>query len=282
MHTYFRTIGFEKVFGFREREKIINHIIDRFEEKETLQYKDHIYMEISRGYGDNMGVTILGELDGYGFHPESFFPYVKGKERTECQEIIVEKNTSDHGLIGMIEKKEMEIAVIFSVSNPTACRKLFPLFPSGVLKCDVRLSALSVGGEILLPGPQEKTRVKIDDSFMGDNYPSKEMKEAFLTEMVISKRLETEDLMSIIETSFLPHGCKSDQYQIMGIIQNYEWVENTKTDCKVCQMEVVCNNLNMLVCINQKDLEGEPEVGRRFRGIIWLQGEVVLKKQVIK
>jgi len=28
------------------------------------------------------------------------------------------------------------------------------------------------------------------------------------------------------------------------------------------------------VCINAKDLIGEPEEGRRFKGVIWLQGFV--------
>ncbi|MGX8715043.1 MAG: DUF3881 family protein, partial [Lachnospiraceae bacterium] len=25
---------------------------------------------------------------------------------------------------------------------------------------------------------------------------------------------------------------------------------------------------------NEKDLYGEPQVGRRFRGIVWMQGEI--------
>ncbi|MEE1517216.1 MAG: DUF3881 family protein, partial [Lachnospiraceae bacterium] len=28
------------------------------------------------------------------------------------------------------------------------------------------------------------------------------------------------------------------------------------------------------VCINKKDLLGEPEVGRRFKGSIWVQGYI--------
>ena len=37
---------------------------------------------------------------------------------------------------------------------------------------------------------------------------------------------------------------------------------------------VMCNGIRLTVCINELDLQGEPEAGRRFRGIIWLQGYV--------
>jgi hypothetical protein len=39
-------------------------------------------------------------------------------------------------------------------------------------------------------------------------------------------------------------------------------------------MEIMCNDILFSVCINQKDLLGEPEVGRRFKGNIWMQGSV--------
>ena len=37
-------------------------------------------------------------------------------------------------------------------------------------------------------------------------------------------------------------------------------------------MNILCNDVPLDVCINEKDLLGEPEVGRRFKGQIWLQG----------
>jgi hypothetical protein len=37
-------------------------------------------------------------------------------------------------------------------------------------------------------------------------------------------------------------------------------------------MTVDTNDLVYDVCINEKDLLGEPEIGRRFKGTIWMQG----------
>ena len=31
------------------------------------------------------------------------------------------------------------------------------------------------------------------------------------------------------------------------------------------------------VCINEKDLLGEPAIGRRFRGNVWMQGNLCLE-----
>ena len=39
-------------------------------------------------------------------------------------------------------------------------------------------------------------------------------------------------------------------------------------------MDLECNEMDFNVCINQKDLLVEPEAGRRFKGVIWLQGYI--------
>ena len=43
---------------------------------------------------------------------------------------------------------------------------------------------------------------------------------------------------------------------------------------EVWRMCLDCNDLVFDVCINKENLMGEPEVGRRFRGSVWLQGIV--------
>ena len=42
-------------------------------------------------------------------------------------------------------------------------------------------------------------------------------------------------------------------------------------------MTVESNDLTFDVCINRKDLLGEPEVGRRFKGTVWMQGSVEIQ-----
>ena len=50
--------------------------------------------------------------------------------------------------------------------------------------------------------------------------------------------------------------------------------ENNKTGEQIYVMTIESNSIVLDVCINEQDLLGVPERGRRFRGIIWLQGLV--------
>lgn len=53
-----------------------------------------------------------------------------------------------------------------------------------------------------------------------------------------------------------------------------EKIENNLTKENLILMKVNSNDLIFDVCINEKDLIGVPEVGRRFKGNIWMQGKV--------
>jgi hypothetical protein len=60
----------------------------------------------------------------------------------------------------------------------------------------------------------------------------------------------------------------------MGIIKKIEEINNDFSEEMVYNLTVLCNDITINVVINSLDLEGIPLVGRRFKGIIWLQGQV--------
>lgn len=91
---------------------------------------------------------------------------------------------------------------------------------------------------------------------------------------MISRRIADEDVFSIVTTHFMPCGVECDHYNIMGDILDVELRENSKTGEKIYVMTIESNSIVLDVCINEQDLLGVPERGRRFRGIIWLQGLV--------
>lgn len=90
----------------------------------------------------------------------------------------------------------------------------------------------------------------------------------------ISRKIHNEDVFSIVDTYFMPYGVECDQYSVLGEIQNCRLVENNFTGEKVYQLTIDCNELIFDVCINEADVFGEPQAGRRFKGIIWLQGYI--------
>ena len=91
---------------------------------------------------------------------------------------------------------------------------------------------------------------------------------------MISRRAHKEDIYSIVESSFIPYGSESDNYTILGTIQEVEEHKNLLTGEELYELTVNCNDLIYSICINKTDLLGEPLLGRRFKGNVWLQGTV--------
>ena len=90
----------------------------------------------------------------------------------------------------------------------------------------------------------------------------------------ISRRAMKEDLYSIIDSCFMPCGIECDQYSVIGEIKKVDKVKNIYTKEEIYILELECSDMMMSVCINSQDLLGEPMVGRRFKGQIWLQGSL--------
>ena len=91
---------------------------------------------------------------------------------------------------------------------------------------------------------------------------------------MVSRRVRREDIDGIVNTSFIPYGSESDNYIVLGTIENVRVEKNICTDEQVYILQLCCNQMEFEVCISRKDLFGEPLVGRRFRGIVWMQGYV--------
>ena len=94
------------------------------------------------------------------------------------------------------------------------------------------------------------------------------------TYSMISQRIVTDDVFSIVDSYFMPYGIECDQYNVMGEILEVMKFKNILTGEDICQLTVESNDVQFDICINCKDLLGEPEAGRRFKGIIWLQGQL--------
>ena len=90
----------------------------------------------------------------------------------------------------------------------------------------------------------------------------------------ISRRIHKEDVFSLVDTYFMPYGVECDQYSVLGEIEHVHRTKNDVTGEEIYVLTIACNGLTFDVCINIIDLFGEPQVGRRFKGVIWLQGYI--------
>ena len=91
----------------------------------------------------------------------------------------------------------------------------------------------------------------------------------------ISRKIRDYDLFTVVDTYFMPFGVECDMYSILGEILSFRLVKNIVTNEEIYQMLLLCNEMQIAICINKEDLLGEPEVGRRFKGNIWLQGTII-------
>ena len=98
----------------------------------------------------------------------------------------------------------------------------------------------------------------------------------------ITKRMVHEDIYSIVDSSFMPQGLECDLYTVIGEIQSIDTRKNALTGEEVWDFGILTNDLPLHVIINKIDLQGDPQIGRRFKGTVWLQGRVVWERAIRK
>lgn len=287
MHSYLRAIGFSGIKKESEAEKLLEKIYRDYDHREAVKDEHSVFLEMEKEFAPDMGIRLCGDLDQEGFHRQYYFPYFKGSGVTTSEEVIVEKRVNGDSYSGVCDDGRIGVSMIFYLQNPGSYRReqlLNQLFGS---KTATTLSGLSTSGMILLPlcknseqtDSQKQSSAKRNQLISAAKNGDPEAMESLTIEdmdmySMLSRRVYAEDLYTIVDTFFMPYGIECDQYQIMGNINDYTKVQNRVTKEYIYQMNVECNDLNFDICINEADLTGSPEVGRRFKGTIWLQGKV--------
>ena len=199
----------------------------------------------------------------------------------------VEKHAEKESYAGICDEVRIGVTLIFYLQNvvdflAVKGSKKYMNLEEGVI-----LGALSTEGKILLPINKTEKKNKqnqqntTDRNYLvaaardGDENAIENLTlEDIDTYSMLSRRITHEDVLSIVDSYFMPYGIESDQYAILGEILDCRLEQNNLTGENVWVFDICCNEMNFGVCINQKDLVGEPQVGRRFKGIVWMQGSI--------
>lgn len=288
MHKFLKSIGFSD-FKKKDLEIILNEIIARPQMvKVTKDSEGNEFAELSKEFAANVGITVRGNyLENDQFEMEYFYPYFYGTSLTTQEEITVEKHSEKESYAGVCEDSNIGVTLIFYLQNIADYLSEKNRRPSGEKMYGAYLSGLSVEGSILLPIEKFKEKANkcrysersqlVAQAREGDE---EAIESLTLEDMdmysILSRRVMKEDIFSIVSSTFMPYGIESDQYSILGEILDYTIVENAITKEIIYCMKIECNDLIFDICINGKDLMGEPAVGRRFKGNIWMQGSVQL------
>lgn len=290
MHRYLRAIGFSSLKNRSQVNELLAYIIRNADEKKytSMDDTDVMFAEYSKEFAENVGLVVRGEYnEDNQFIFNYYFPYVRGMQISSYEDISIERHAEKESYAGICDDIKVGVTLIFYLQNVISYLKIKNSGRLPMKGTSLVLSGLSVDGIILLPlKKDERDLRKINKDKMnrsrlltaakqGDEQAMESLTlEDLDTYSSISRKILTQDVYTLVDTYFMPYGVECDQYSILGEIMDYEYVVNRATKERICQMTVNCNDLIFDICINTADLVGEPEIGRRFKGVIWMQGNI--------
>lgn len=311
MHRYLRAIGFSKVKKREELQELINEVVartilrpdismtgDADTDKKISEYvsardiaadeEDCVYAELSLDFVHGAGICVRGQFDeSNSFLYEYYFPYLRGNNISSNEDITVERQAEKESYAGVCDDIKVGVSLIFYLQNMIPYKRLKAMGRLPIQGTSLILSALSVDGTIMMPiikNEYERQRIKkasdernqlIAQARQGDEDAIESLTlEDMDTYTMISRKIHNADVYSLVDTYFMPYGVECDQYSILGEITQVRTDRNRITDEEVVFMTMECNELTLEVCINRADLYGEPAAGRRFKGVVWLQGYI--------
>lgn len=299
MHRYLRAIGFSDIKNREELRALIDEVakvcLSGNEIKGYAFFRDIAVDAANRTFGElfldfvhGAGICIRGEFDDESrFLYEYYFPYMTGTNISSTEDVTVERHAEKESFAGVCDDIKIGITLIFYLQNIVPYKKFHALGQLPVQGTALILSALSVDGTIMMPinkNEKDKRRIKkaakernqlIAQARMGDEDAIESLTlDDMDTYTTISRKLHKTDVFSLVDTYFMPFGVECDQYSVLGEIVDFHTDTNRISGEEVVLMTMECNEMMIDLCINRKDLYGEAAVGRRFKGVIWLQGQI--------
>lgn len=295
MHAYMRSIGLteDKITEY-DVDRLCDSVYEEYDHMESVrdEEKKVTFLELTREFGKGMGLKVLGQLDNLGFHRTSYFPYVKGTKEGSGAGVGIQKKTNGDSFIGVCNDGRIAAPLIFTLQNPGLYLRGRKEDPGRECAVTTTFSALGSQGRIILPAKTKAER----NAMMQSTWTEERTDAVELAKMGDEKALQTvtfqnldlytmaqariqdgEDIFSVVDTYFIPYGMESDQYHILANIDRVIPLRNTVTREPVWKMELCCNGLAFDMCVCERDVEGYPSAGMRFKGDIWLQGRINFK-----
>ncbi len=289
MHKYLRAIGFSKLNDRKELQKLITNIIlESDEHSYTSNGGNGMLAEFCKDFAPNIGIAVCGEFDSDNkFTYDYYYPYMRGTGISSEEDVSVERHAGTDSYAGICDDIKVGVSLIFYLQNRITYVKAQNSNFLPVRGTTLTLSGLSLQGKIMMPiikNEKDKQIIQkisnnrnslIEAARKGDEDAIESLTlEDMDTYTTISRKIHKEDVFSLVDTYFMPYGVECDQYSILGEILDCNKVINRMTLEEIYQMTINCNDLIFDMCINAKDIYGEPMIGRRFKGSIWMQGYI--------
>ncbi len=296
MNEYLRSIGFSKI---KNESEMLTLLDEFYKNKENIKNRKlveslgvkYFRMNMNLDKNEKIGISIYGTYENIAdtkdkvIIRQGYYPYLIGDSISSEAKCSIQKKTALNEFLAIIDDIKNGISVIFRLINPEDY--LFAKFLCGdkLVSKEVYLSALCKDAKILLPSYKNQKQLEkikittkkrqelIDAAKKGDEDAIETLSyEDMQSYNMFQKRLGTEDLYSVVDSVFVPHGLECDLYSVLGDILDFEIITNEITKEEIYNIKISCNDIILNVAVNTCDVLGEVKVGRRFKGEIWLQG----------
>lgn len=289
MHKYMRAIGFSTFESRKKLQELLADVVVKSDRRGIARNQENVLLgEFCKDFAGGMGVAVCGEFDdAERFTYEYYYPYLDGSGITSYEDVTVERHADKDSYAGVCDDLKVGISLIFYLKNKIPYVKAQATNNLPIEGTTLTLSALSSSGSVLLPIQKDEEQIERikqasanRNSLMAAARKGDEdaIETLTLEDMdmytIISRRIQKEDVFSLVDTYFMPYGVECDQYSILGEITGMRTAVNQITGEQIYVLTLYCNELTFDVCINKADLYGEPQTGRRFKGVIWLQGQI--------
>ncbi len=290
MHKFLRAAGFSMYQKKHDIDDLLEELVREAKPAQIRKLQidaETNLCQIRAEMAPDLGIDVYGEMDKLGrIRPEYYVPYLLSHDLSSEADCSIQRHTEKETYAGLLDESRVGISLIFYLENVMEYRERLRLRESTDANY-VNLSALSVEGKILLPVRKTAKQVEMAkvaakehcDLVEAAKRGDEDAMESLTIEDIdlysqISRRVMNEDIYSIIDTSFMPCGIECDQYAVIGDIVHMSLLKNRMTGEEIYNLKIECSDMIFHVAINRSDLMGEPEVGRRFKGQIWMMGTV--------
>ena len=288
MHDFLRAIGFKSVRTEKDFNPILNDAAMDHDNREIVVKSDDCYIcRITKYYSDDakIGLEIYGEyIEDDVFRMEYYHPFFNSDCVSAREPVELQRHAATNSYAGICDDDRLDISIIFYLNEEGSVRS--SLFDEKRFDDKtIYFSGLCKAGRVLLPvlpsikSENSKVKDKVsrfcadseinDDDFDDDNtdfFPD------FMPDF--EKRLKKDDVYTIVNTFLMPYGVETDQYMVLGEINTVRKVQNKTSGENVYIIRLTAKMIQMDICVNEGDIQGVPMPGRRFKGIIWLQGRI--------
>ncbi|MBR3437151.1 MAG: DUF3881 family protein [Lachnospiraceae bacterium] len=288
MHSFLRSIGFDSVKNRDQEKALVDWVLENPSRMSVVSLDRETNLAIAeKDVNGHAGIAVVGEIgEQGGLVPEYYFPYLGSTHISSTAPLSYEKTATRDGFSGMCEDDRLGLALIFDVKNVTDVVRDQQDLPLGSASFQrVMLSALLREGTVLLPiGDRKKAPANSRRNFEKKLNEAEEQgdleavgrlaREEMLRFGRAVQRIRETDVLTVVESFFMPCGMESYNYYFLGEILSSALILNEITKERYYRMIISVNGVEFTAAIHENDLQGVPSAGMRLRAKGMLMGEL--------